>query len=689
MTVKEDIKKQLPGSGTRSGPLADPPEIKGQIPGDGRILLEELKKPSISVTIMALKDGLFGGGKARVLGNKKGFDEVLLGEVNIPEEFSDFFPHDIQVDTAKIPDDPSTAGPTEYYCRFHIEDGLGIEDNSDPIVFSVDKNPPYYVKSPYSRASPPFAVFKNLNVAGGEVINDAWVAKNPTGLVVQIAKDYLHNQENDLVTFCASNRSGTTTTMPVVYSRGVFPKAAGATSGEFTVPVEVLKTLPNGGLYHRYVLHDAPLNKSQDSILTGAPTLPIAFLPPPILKALRVPAAGPTHSEEISLGTFLPVGTKIDVEIDYPDNGDPKDVITVSINGPTGAPKVVGTGDLGNRPGPLSFNLSYDILDEVTTGATGEVTVQLSYTLKRGTNTAIDSPETSLFVNFVFPGPEPDLLPNLDNDNLLPVEIKGQEGAGTLNHLTTADIDKPVRFTATRWTGAPNLLEDALITFYWAGKNVGNETMTNADTSVFINVDFSLISEAGLGTVEAYYTIEYPDNPNVMRQAPATDVLVETFQISLLDHKGPPFIELGGKRYITCKTMVPRTVAGGVTTVPPLKVSVPGGQRDAPTGREVTMRMQGWEKDDATLPIKDVAFTNALPMPAGNADLVFEMDYKLFKDIQEATPPTNPVKFYYAQIWYEIDLGGTKFNSKKEMHPVRVRNSSLLYCDDLDAGSDG
>ncbi|MCO8314184.1 hypothetical protein [Pseudomonas mandelii] len=685
MTVKENADNDEALKKTRVGIFADPPEIIGQIPGDGRILLAELNKPAIQMRLMELKDGLVGGGKAMVMGSRAGQAETKLGEIDIPEDFTGFFPVNIPVLNSLIPDDPDIPGPTEYYCRFLIIDGLGIEDSSAPVTFFVDKNAPYYVKKPFSRTPPPFAIFVNLDVAGGEKINESWATANPGGLVVRVATSYLNRVASDEITFCIDNRQGTTTTMPVFY-RGPLTDSTTAGFGEFTIPLVELRKLPNGGLFHRYMLHDAPRNASQDSVIAGAPALPIEFLPPPQLKPLRVPAAGPNHTDTISLGTFLPSDTEIFVLIDYPDNGDAKDLITVTVKGDKEV--VLGSGDLGARPGPFSLKLTYDILDVVTTGATGEKTVEIAYTLKRGADAPISHPATTIFVNFVFPGIPPDTLPELDNDNLLPVEVNGREGAGDKNHLTTADIGEAVRFTATRWTGTPDLLEDAVITFYWNNKSVGTATMKNTDSTVFADVDYSLIEPAGLGDIEAHYTIEYPGNPNIMRQLPRTVVLVETFQIDLEPHIGP-FIVLGGKRYITCKTMVPRTVDGEVTTVPPLKLSAKGGHRDLPVGREVTMRMEGWKEEAATTPITDVTFTKTEKMPVGGADLVFEMEYDLFKKIQLETPPTNPVTFYYAQIWYEVVLGGQTFGSPKEMHPVRVRNSSLEYCDDLGVGSDG
>ncbi|KIF60503.1 hypothetical protein [Pseudomonas fluorescens] len=685
MTAKENAENGGPRKSTRTGPFADPPTIVGQIEGDGRILLEELNKPAIRMRLMELKDGLFGGGIAMVKGNRVGQPEKELGKIDIPEDFAGFFPVDIPVPNSLIPDDPDIPGPTEYYARFHIIDGLDIEDSSTPVAFFVDKNAPYYVKKPFSRSAPPFATFANLDVAGGERIDEEWADKNPRGLVVNVAIDYANRVDNDEVTFCVDNRSGTTTTMPAIY-RGVVKPSSDPLLGEFTISLDELRKLPNGSLYHRYMWHDAPRNKSQDSVISGIPLLPIAFLPPPLLKQLRVPAAGPSHTEAISLGTFLPVGTKIFAEIDYPENGDPKDLITVKVKGDKEV--VLGSEELGASPGPFKMELTYDILDEVTKGATDEKTVEISYSLKRGANTPIDEPPTSIFVYFVFPGIPPDTLPELDNDNLLPVVVNGREGAGNKNHLTTEDINHPVRFTATRWTGLPDLLRDALITFYWDDEPVGSILMKNTDTAVFIDVDYSEISPVEPGNIKAHYTIEYPGNPNIMRQLPRTDVLVETFEIDLDPHKGP-FIELGGERYITCKTMVPRTVDEGNTIVPPLKVSAPGGHRDLPPNRPVTMRMEGWKEKVPVTPITGATFKETKNMPAGGGDLVFDMDYELFKTIQLETPATNPVTFYYAQIWYEIKLGETTFESPKEMHPVRVRNSSLEYCEDLGAGSDG
>jgi hypothetical protein len=433
-----------------------------------------------------------------------------------------------------------------------------------------------------------------------------------------------------------------------------------------------------GGLFQRYKLIDAPLNESLDSVVAGAPLLPIAFLPAPVLFQPEVPAAGPGHNEALSFDSFLD-GKVPYVEIPYPTNGDPADQILITVDGIP-----LGSGNLGPRPGPFRLELTYDILDEATTGATGETIVDISYTLTRGGNPPIPAPTRTIFVNFTFPGPDPDTLPNLDNENLIAVQVRGRDGAGDLDHLTSADINQPVKFTVPRWAGLPNLTEAATVTYYWNRVLLNTSTLLNSDTETSLTVPYSQISPAGLGSIPATYTLEYPGNPNVMRKTPPTDVLVETFDIDLETHTGP-FLQLAGDRWIACESMVPRIPNGdGTYTVPPLRVSVPGGQRDTPPNRDVRMRMNAWIDRFQSAPVPGgISYDATQPMPAGNADNTFEMPFALFKAIQLAAPVATPIVTYYAEIWYEITLGGQTYPSTHVMHPVRARNSSQQYCDQL------
>ncbi|KAE9648110.1 hypothetical protein EJA71_05785 [Pseudomonas sp. PB106] len=666
MTAQEKV----PGNiGKRSiGVLADPPKIAGLInETNPRILITELNKTTIRFTLESLSEGLAGGGSMWVYGRQGTQPEAEWGRTSLPEDFAaNPPPYHVDVETRLLRDIPSVTGPTEYQARFEIIDALGLQDNSEPVTFFVDRNAPYYVKNPFSRSSPPAASYVNLDIAGGEVINDAWVAANPGGLVVRIPVNYPNRLANDTVYFCLGERSGTTITLPVVYN-GVVSGA-----GEFTISVDDLKSLPNASLFQRYKLFDAPGNPSQDSVVAGAAVLPIRFLPDPILFDPRVPATDPNNTVAINLGSYAIEPPK--VVIDYPTHGDPFDVIQV-----TADIEVAGSDALGPLPGPFEMPLNYALLDTVTSGATAEAAVDIQYTLTRGPGPDIPSGTTTIFVNFLFPGPAPDDLPILEHDNLPPVVVTGD--SGTKDNLLPQDRDKDVTFTVPA-AGFPALLETALVTYYWNGAIIGTSQLADGDTETSLKVGFSVISPAGLGIIPATYTIEYPGNPNVMKRLTPTAVNVQTFDINFLPHTGP-FIRLNNELYVSCTSMEPRTGTGPIYTVPPLKVTVPGGQTDLPTGRDVTIRMLAWEDKGKTRPIAGIDVSETKPIANTTDPLVFDIDWALFKTVQQATPVTTPLTFYYVEIWYQVVLGGTTFKSTQVMHPVRVRNTSSVYCDGL------
>lgn len=653
MTIEEKIPSVSHGRKARGiGVLSDPPKLNGQAVDD-RIKKSELAKGKLEVILDGLTNE--GGGSATLFlhkpdGTKEKLETKSLEGVNLPLMFN--------VDSSKVPELPTPEEPTPYSFSFEILDADGNEDHStSPKDFAIGKIPPWGKKTPFSKGLVPKVTY--VNAPAGGILDAAWFAANLAGLRCKAVITYDRYHAQDRISFFLTARAVPTTGQTPVYE-GVLDA-----NGEFVVPPEKLKALGNTTLYQTNFVTDVAEFQSADAV--PAKDLEIRVPPAPTFYPAEVAATGPEGTTALTLANFNPVTTNVTVLIKRPLNADPTAEITASLNG-----EVIGNKPVG-ATGDVTLDLTYDIFDKVYDTSIGEIPAEITYTYKVGAGAAEDSKQTTyVFLNGTYPGPVLLPEPDLNSENLPPVQVFGD--TGELNHLVPGDFGKPVKFKFTKWVMdvGDDLVATATVTFYYNNVYVGDTTIDPGQNFAEIKVEFNKVSIHGTGIKEAYCTLEYLGNANIVKQKLPTEVTFEANEVKLLEHTAKTF---NTDRVISCPSF---DVVG---TDRLWRVSVPKAQPSLPVAQSITLQAQGYEDKAMTTPL-GAPHTETKPVANTAVDLVFDVPFAFVKGLQGpvVAPPGTPI-YHYVQVWYETTIVGQLYNSPKVLHRVNVRNTSSLFCD--------
>jgi len=657
MTAKENIDAGKPIGGV----LSEPPNVENKI-DDHRVLRSALMSPNLFVHLDGLSNAASGGSATLILIHPDGREQRILPAKPL-EGISQ--PLSFDLPTSLIPEMPTPAEPTEYFVKFEVFDGDGNDDHSTaPTLLRVDLTPPWQTKSPFARLRPPVVRFVNAPANG--ILDRAWFTANPGGLRCIADVSYPFRDGLDTFRFYLSPRSAATSTLTPVYEGSV------SSLGEFTVPLAMLTPLGNTTLFSINTVEDRVGNRSIDSLPVR--NLEIRLPPAPTLFAPTLPVTGVDGSLPITLASYNPIGTQVFVEIRRPTNGDIGDILTVSLGG-----RQLGTVRIDDATTtPLRIALTYDICDAVFGAATEEITTVLSYTLTRGTDAAIPSPETTVFLNLIYPGPALIPEPDLESLNLPPAEVRGV--TNTLNHIVPADFGKPIVFRFNKWDIdlGDDLISQAIVSFYYNGKFIGDQTIDPGEDFCEYEAAFQTVADEGLGKKDAYCTLEYPGNPNIVRQKDLTEVTFEAVQVNLREHVART---QNTDRAVSCPTL--DLVAGALIW----KVTAPA-QAILTNGLDVILTAQGYEDVGKTIPI-GTPFTQTVPVATNGAAVDFTVPFAFLRGLQGPIVPPNPTPggpqptpiFHYMEVWYSITISGAPFDSPKLLHRINVRNTSSRFCD--------
>jgi hypothetical protein len=649
MTAKENIDAGAPIGGV----LSAPPVVENKI-DDDRVLRSALLLPNLEVKLDGLSNAAAGGSASLFLNHPGGRREFIqtksLDGINQPLSF--------ELPTSKIPELATPADPTEYTVDFEVFDGDGNDDHStNPTRLFVDLTPPWQTKSPFARVRPPVVRFVNAPANG--ILDRAWFTANPGGLQCIADVSYAFRDLLDTFRFYLSPRSAATSTLTPVFE-GAVPD-----TGAFTVLLEHLTRLGNTTLFSTNTVEDRVGNRSIDSLPVR--NLEIRLPPAPTLFAPTVPVAGPGGSLPITLANYNPIGTQVFVEIRRPTNGIIGDILAVSLGG-----RDLGTVSIVDATTtPLHIALTYDICEVVFGTATEELSTVLRYTLTRGLDDPILSPETTVFLNLIYPGPDLIPEPDLESENLPPVEVRGV--TDTLNHIVPADFAQPIVFRFNKWSMdlGDDLIFQAIVSFYYNGKFIGDQTIDPAQDFCEYEAAFQTVANEGLGIKDAYCTLEYAGNPNVTRQKYLTKVTFEAVEVNLKEHVART---LNTDKVVSCPSI--DLLAGAYTW----KVTAPA-QAIFTSGLNVILTAQGYEDIGKTTPI-GAPFTQTVPVATNGAAVDFTVPFAFLRGLQGPIVPfPGEPDFNYMEVWYSITISGAPFESPKVLHRVNVRNTSSLFCD--------
>ena len=649
MTAKENIDDGTPIGGV----LSAPPVFVEKI-DDDRVLRSALLLPNLEIQLDGLSNAAAGGSATLFLNHPDGRRESIqtkpLDGINQPLSFD--------LPTSRIPELATPADPTAYTIDFEVFDGDGNDDHSTaPTSLRVDLTPPWQTKSPFARGRPPVVRFVNAPVDG--ILDRAWFTANPGGLQCIADVSYAFRDLLDTFRFYLSPRSVATSTLTPVYAGTV------SASGEFTVPPAMLTPLGNTTLYSINTVEDRVGNRSIDSVPVR--NLEIRLPPAPTLFAPTLPVTGVDGNLPITLANYNPFGTRVFVEIVRPTNGAVRDMLTVSLGG-----RQLGTVAIVDATTtPLRIELTYDICDAVFGTATEETLAVLSYTLTRGTDTPIPSPPTNVFLNLIYPGPDLIPEPDLESVNLPPVEVRGV--TNTLNHIVPADFNQPITFKFVKWGMdlGDDLISQAIVSFWYNGKFIGDQTIDPGEDFCEFTAAFQTVADEGLGKKDAYCTLEYPGNPNIVRQKDPSEVMFESVQVNLKEHVARTY---NTDKVVSCPSL--DAVAGVLTW----KVTAPA-QAIFTTGLDIILTAQGYDDIGKTTPI-GTPFTQTVSVATNGAAVDFAVTFAFLRGLQGPIVPFPGVPdFNYMEVWYEITISGASFESPRVLHRVNVRNTSSLFCD--------
>jgi len=696
------------------GVLALPPTIVGQLP-DKRLTYKQLREDRIIKVQLADIDDKSpdGGAKVELHLFPKGetpveFDPtyVVATKFKIDQVGGDWaFPieFDVPVTTTTLTEKFDGAGEyTPYELAFIIYDAHDNPDTSGPFTEAlVDLTAPYQRQPGGPNGTGISPALLTLGATVPAVIDDAWLSDpaNAGGLNLIIPTAYQKFEAGvDKVNFYISKQTSFSLMEGEEAAVKDFPLPIG---GAINIPLAFLAALDEGAHYYSYNLTDLPGNISNNPGIINI--FRRVKAPAPVLEAPTIPVTGATGRTPITFSTVHPAPTKAIMEIKFPLNSFPGDrIIPYITSDQAGAPINLPEQVIppAGTPGPLRFELEFDIFEQVFGDPNGadEVEFEFWYELERSSITPNPvSPSAFGVVDFAYAGPEQPNLPELENPNIPPVVI---QGAGTPapapNTLGPAQAGVAAAMNWPVWTD-PNrpVTGREIVKFYYQGKQVGEPIPVRVgDTTVPTALPWDTIQAERNGTVaggnprEAYVTVEYPGSANVMKQVVTTKVDVTAIVINL------PAPQIIVSAFRTATALVPERVVTSINCpslnhpavangpMPPyqprqLRIRI---RRDTniPTNATVDLVFEGRTTSAVGAPaIPGTRITASAPMPA-TGDLEFRLtDYTAIRTIQLPSttagqrPPTR-----YARIAYTVNGIVSEITV-----PVALLNSSLVYCE--------
>jgi hypothetical protein len=654
MTIEEKIPAGAKSASIGGGILSDPPVIKN-LAVNGRVKKSDDDRMYVEVELDGLtNDG--GGGTAQLElikpdGTILPLETKNLGGVGVPIVY--------RLSKTDIPEPTAPEDPTRYSVQFKVFDGDGNEDHSTaPTPLLVRYRGPYATKTPSSRGVVPPVTYVNAPANG--ILDGVWFSANPGGLRCKVVTTYAYRHADDIHNFYLITRN-----VPITLQTPTIFTGKLDANDEFVVSVAALRALGNTTLYQVNNIIDVAEYRSVDS--TARKDLEVRQPPAVVFFPLTVPDTGADGNTTLTLKHFNPVTRNVKINLPRPTNAAVGAIIEVKLEN-----EVVGSLPLGVSGG-LEFELTYDAFEAAYGATIGELAGKLTYTYKDGTAPIQDSNQiTTVYMNGEYPPIGLLPPPDLNSENLPPVEVTGDTGA--LNHLVPGDFGKKVKFTFKMWemdVGNP-ITRTATVGFHYNKEYMGDTTIEPGDSEAFIEVEFDKVAIHGTGLKEAYCDIRYLDVDATVVQKIPTDVNFEAVEVELLEHTARTY---NTDRVVSCPSF--DLVAGERLW----RVAVPKGQSSLPVGQSVTLHAVGYEDIAMTTPI-GIPHTETKPVASVTVDTVFDVNFTYLKTLQGpiVAPPGTP-DYNYVYVWYETTIAGTLYKSLEVLHRVNVRNTSSLFCD--------
>ncbi len=335
----------------------------------------------------------------------------------------------VEVTPVWLVEDPSVPGPATYYIWAIIWLANINPIDTLPTKIIVDRTAPYESKTTGVKAQPTVAIWP-IDLLNNP-INDAFIANNPGGLVMEVRKNYdnpLSPPNGDTYRLWMSvSYSATPTFLPV--SSGELPA-----DGKVTIAIAEVAKLLGQTVYIWYGLEDFAKNRSNTSVPAGKA---VQLLPPPVLKAITVPKADPVISIQDCVDG-------VTVEFTRGDNVQNTDHYVVQYGG------VIIYDEEAGPATTFSIPINKDDIASKYNDATGgDQPVTVICGLSRGPIKVGNEVTLRVLVNLDYAGPTNPDHPSVENPAMNPLEVYGV--LNLKDELTPEDFEKEARMTIKLW----------------------------------------------------------------------------------------------------------------------------------------------------------------------------------------------------------------------------------------------
>lgn len=635
-------------------------EISMDTVADGYVHKSQLDTGKIIIKLAAFAEPL-DGDDYDVWASADGQTPVLIAEavplgpvIGRPDPFL------IELDVAKFPDLSQNPGPTAHTVIVTVfKNGAGTSDPSNELRFFIDYNPPFGLKFPTKRLTPPVpsAGFTNAPIDAQRTVNEAWMqlpANANAELVFGVG--YANRRPDDELELHLVSGG-----VDVVAFKGTVPAG-----GTVSVPNNELRKLPNGRVMAHFFWTDHVGNRSASSTPAALLTLGLA-LDPVLRKAPLVPATDPNASTTVYLDNFLATGNiQAIVERAFIDNLEPGDQVMIYVEDTADPTNFKELGPVPIVNADVPFTLDYKGFFEDLFGIYEEATEFKIWTeVVRGTNT-FASPELFFWID-LYPsgGVYPELPGDVNPAFALPV-VTG--ASNTPNDLQPGDRDKPGKIEVTLKLTDPPLSSTETAKFYLNGKFVGDVTPFSDMIKFSCPVIAMDIAALTPPSTLAYWTRQKTGiDKNIIKSSPET-VLVSGKKIDLL----PPTIRIRNplRDQMDCYAM------NNAATDWKVAISVPKDAVNLPQGIEITMNIEAYSDEAGTNLIPGTAASQPyIILAPGTPDVVSVGSAAIFKLAQPKRAAVAWIKYFYT-----AKIGGIQ-TSIPIIKKLDTITSSAEYCD--------
>ncbi|WP_285415684.1 hypothetical protein [Pseudomonas sp. efr-133-TYG-5] len=565
---------------------------------------------------------------------------------------------------AHVEDNPP-ATPTEWQVRYRVRPPFGNLWSSDPTPFIIDRRAPYQAVPGGPKSRPPVPVLPTLST--NDVIDDDFIERNKTGMVVTFTINYQNRMASDKILFYISETYSLVNPDPPLYE-GTFTDTAGI--GTITVDIEKVKQLGPRAIYGYYIFDDGAGDPGNRSALSSAVGLKVQFKPKPVIDKPIVPLA--TTDKLIDLKDC---GVGVKIELRRVTNVLDNDEVKLTWNNQDLGTEEFGTGTSHIRDVPYAdIEASYY---EGGADTETDVPVRVEATLLRGPTTVSSSFLDDFAENVYYPGPLNPVDPPAPNDELPKPHITS---TAVPDVLEPEDYNKPQTVTVT-FPNDPNkpVKTGQQVFGEYAGVRFGPEFPKTGDTSIPLTLLWKTIEDGGLGQdkpLQWFWSDIGGLNEN---KSPITYVTNNAIVVDLDEPQVER--EFEDENIILCDDLKEPNFG--------LKVHIPGNPTHLKAGRNVFLHAQGYRDEAMTQPSPQTTFKSAAhpiidPEGTTGIDMVIAPYDPTIRNIPVPPPiPVTPGDYEgWWKIWYTVEINATEYPSAEFHSVISLVNPRGEYCED-------